>query len=179
MLQRTRAEQVVPFYLDFVKKYPTFSALRAANQEEVYEFFSRLGLNWRARNVVRLVRTLELDFNGLIPRKIDQLRLLPGVGEYVARAVMCYAYGDAVAPVDTNVVRVICRLFGLPYDPDSGRRRKDVRVAAIALVSSRSPKEINLALLDFAAEVCQPKPRCESCSLKHLCDFYATKKTLG
>src|SRR6266480_6491114 len=77
MLHRTRAEQVVPFYLDFVKRYPTFSVLRKAAPKEIYQFYSRLGLNWRARNVVRLVHTLDLNFDGVIPRTIDRMKLLP------------------------------------------------------------------------------------------------------
>jgi A/G-specific adenine glycosylase len=174
MLHRTNARQVVPSYLEFEKKYPTLRVLSKAPDREIYEFFSRLGLDWRARNVVHLIHDLNHRFKGVIPRTVSDLKLLPGVGEYIAKAVACYAFGDAVAPIDTNVVRVTSRLFGLPYSPDSGRRRKDVRLVADTLVSSGHPKELNLALLDFAAIVCRPKPKCNLCPLRTQCNFYFT-----
>src|SRR3989442_2444599 len=113
MLQRTKADQVVPVYVEFVKRYPSFEALRSASSDEVASLFSQLGLAWRAKNLVNLIRVLEERYRGEIPQTFSALRELPGIGDYVAKAVLCYAFGQSVVPIDTNVVRVVSRLFGI------------------------------------------------------------------
>ncbi len=175
MLQRTKADQVVPVYSEFVKRYPTFQALASAPEDEVVSLFSRLGLTWRARNVIKLIRMLEDRYGGEIPRDISELRKLPAVGDYVAKAVSCYAFGDSLAPVDTNVVRVISRLFGLSVRSDSARRSKRISELTKSLIPKGQPQYLNLSVLDFAAEVCKPQPLCQVCPLRKYCDYYRTK----
>src|SRR5438876_6634907 len=92
MLQRTRADQVVPIYSEFVKRYPTFGQLSKASERDVETLFARLGLKWRAKNVVKLIRVLKQKFDGKVPRDMTELKKLPAVGDYVASAVMCYAF---------------------------------------------------------------------------------------
>src|SRR5437879_8907182 len=111
MLQRTKAEQVIPVYLEFVRRYPTFEKLSRASEDDVMSLFGRLGLRWRAKNVVTLIRQIREEFHGSIPHELEDLRNLTSVGEYVAAAVACYAFGRKAVAVDSNVVRVISRLF--------------------------------------------------------------------
>ena len=177
MLQRTKAEQVVPVYSEFVERYPTFAHLSNASESDVVSLFARLGLRWRARNVVRLIRVLEEKFDGEIPRDIADLKKLPAVGDYVANAVMCYAFGERTAPVDSNVVRVVSRLFGLTTTGDSARRSKQVLQVANSLIHKERAVDLNLALLDIAAQVCKPKPLCQVCPLQLFCQYYQVRKT--
>jgi len=172
MLQRTTARQVAPVYEEFVKKYPTLEMLSNAPDMDVFGLFSQLGLRWRAKNIAKLIAALRDRHHGLVPTNPSDLRDLPGVGEYVACAVECYAFGRRVVPVDTNVVRVIARLFGLHLDPDLARRSKLIKDLAAELAPTRRIRDFNLALLDFAATVCKPQPMCDVCPLALECAYF-------
>jgi A/G-specific adenine glycosylase len=116
---------------------------------------------------------LKSQYRGRVPSDVEKLRELPAVGDYVAKAVSCYAYGTRSVPVDTNVVRVISRLFGVPGESDSARRSKSITQLAESLAPESHFQDFNLALLDFAAKVCRPKPLCEICPLQRKCHFYS------
>lgn len=176
MLQRTKADQVVPVYLEFVRKYPTFEHLSRRSDLEILSFFGKLGLYWRARNALRLVRAIQKNLQYRIPTNIVELRKLPGVGNYVAAAVACYAFGQPIVAVDSNVVRVVSRLFGLKTTLDSGRRSKQLLEMATGLLPENGSRDFNLALLDFSATVCRPKPLCDICPLPGYCEFYSKNK---
>jgi len=177
MLQRTKAEQVVPVYLEFVRRYPTFHELSLASKKDVVSLFARLGLKWRAKNVLRLIRQIAEKYHGSIPSQLDDLRKLPGVGEYVAAAVTCYAFGQRTVAIDSNVVRVVSRLFGIAVNSDSGRRHVGLMQAAASLVPQNRVSDFNLALLDISAKICKPKPLCKICPLVAYCAFYSMSKT--
>jgi A/G-specific adenine glycosylase len=172
MLQRTKAEQVVPVYAEFFQRYPTFKELSRAKPRDVETLFQKLGLRWRARNVVKLIRALQTDFRGIVPNDFDELRELPAVGDYVAKAVLCYAFEKRVAPIDTNVVRVISRLFGLSITSDSARRNRRISEIADSLIPTHRARDFNLCLLDFAAIICRPKPMCSVCPVSRDCSYY-------
>jgi A/G-specific adenine glycosylase len=173
MLQRTRAEQVIPIYLEFVRKYPTFEDLSRASEDEIISLFGRLGLRWRAKNVVTLIRQIRDEFHGSIPREIEDLRSLSSVGEYVAAAVACYAFGHKTVAVDSNVVRVISRLLDLDVTLDSGRRSATFLRRVADLMPENRVQDFNLALLDVSAMICKPKPLCDICPLASYCAFYS------
>ncbi len=177
MLQRTNAKQVVPVYKEFVSRYPTFQELSDANENEIVALFLRLGLRRRARRITKLILELRDTYGGSIPSKFNDLRRLPGLGEYVSRAVECYAFGKRVVPVDTNVVRIISRLFGLSLKPDSGRRSRQISGLAMDLVPKRRIRDFNLALLDFAAAICKPEPRCSVCPLWSECLYFSARQS--
>ncbi len=174
MLQRTRADQVSPIYLEFAGRYPTFQKLANATDNQIISIFSRLGLEWRARNVVALIKVLKNKYQGKVPTELKELRELPGVGDYVSKAVMCYAFGKRFVPLDVNVVRVISRIHGIHVKADLARRDKKINEIAMSLLSRRDPREFNLALLDFAALVCKPKPLCHSCPMNDSCEYART-----
>ena len=174
MLQRTKADQVLPVYRSFLKKFPNPESIVNAASEEVERFFSMLGLKWRAEKVRKLAEALVLKYRGDIPDTRKELLSLPGVGEYVADAVLCFAYGRNVAVVDANVCRVIRRVFGLKA---RGEARRDPRFRRVAdwLLPRNRAKEFNWAMIDFAAMVCTPrKPKCDGCPLSDIC-MYASK----
>jgi len=175
MLRRTRADQVVGVYQEALRRYPTMDDLAAADSDEVRDVLRPLGLAWRANNVVSLAREVAEKFAGRVPDDVEDLKSLTGVGDYVANAVACFAGREPRAIVDTNVVRVIGRVFGLPTDPEA-RRRKTVRAAIDACLDRRRPQHYNYALLDFAAAVCTPsRPQCDACPFgtTRRCDYAA------
>ena len=138
MLRRTRADQVEPVFERFVKLFPDVRALAGAKPSVIRRELKPLGLEWRAANVVALARDIQRRFRGRVPRDRDELLSLPGVGPYVAGAVRCFALGQPEPLIDTNVVRVVGRFFGLRLDGEA-RRRKEMIDAVTACVPGRRP----------------------------------------
>ncbi len=169
MLRRTQARQVVKVYEDFIAKYPDARTLAMAPADEVRRSLFSLGLAWRVPAFQQIARTLVEQYGGTVPPSYDVLVALPGIGDYVASAVCCFAFGQALIVVDTNTVRVAGRLFGVPTHADS-RRRKPVRTLLQALLDREDPKSYNYAMLDLAALVCTPAdPNCSACPLLSYC----------
>jgi A/G-specific adenine glycosylase len=178
MLQRTRADQVLPVYRSFLEKFPDPTFLAEAKPEEIEEVFAKLGLKWRAEKVKNLARVLVSEYDGRIPDTRKGLLSLPGVGEYAADAVLCFAYGRNATVIDANVCRVIERLFGLK---PIGEARRDLRFrrAAQRLVPKRKARELNWAIIDLAAIICTPKnPKCDKCPLEEVC-LYKRKRDVA
>lgn len=171
MLRRTRADQVVPIYRRFLERFPDAATLAAASEAEVAELVRPLGLAWRVPAFLQMARTLVGRYGGTVPRDRQSLRSLPGVGEYVADAILCIAFSEPVALVDTNTVRVAGRYFGFPTHGES-RRSVSVRRAVARLIDPMAPRESSLALLDFAATVCRAgPPLCERCPFTERCTW--------
>lgn len=171
MLQRTKANQVEPVYIDFLKKYQDPQKLNQASEKEIGEYFSRLGLLWRTILVKRLARELVDRFGGEVPDNREKLLSLPAVGEYVADAVLSFAYGKDIAVVDANVCRIIARVFGIRSRSEARRDIKFRKIAQELLPLGRA-KEFNLAMIDFAALICTPRnPKCGTCPMNEFC-FY-------
>jgi A/G-specific adenine glycosylase len=176
MLQRTKADQVEPIYLDFIKRFPDVQELNKATEEEIVEYFSRLGLLWRAKLVNRLAEKLVDRFKGEIPKSRDLLLSLPAVGEYIADAVLCFAYKEDVAVVDSNVCRIIERVFGI-FPKGEARRDRRFRNLAKEMIPSDRTNEFNWAMIDFAALVCTPRnPKHDICPMSSLCSYYQKLK---
>lgn len=168
LLRRTNAPAASAVYTDFLQKYPSAVALSKGKAGDIERICRRLGLNWRAKNVVELARYLRHNC-AVLPDTIDGLSELPGVGPYVARAVMVNCHHLKTVPVDTNVVRVLCRFLGLT-ESDNLRRNKHFQELADSFLGSAPVRFFNFALLDFAASVCRPKePKCTSCPLAINC----------
>lgn len=179
MLQRTKADQVLPVYKAFIKKFPDSASLAKAPPEEIDKVFSQLGLMWRAEKVKKLASVLASDYKGQIPNVREKLLSLPGVGEYVADAILCFAYGKDVAVVDANVCRVIGRIFGLKTRGEA-RRDSKFRKAAQQLIPSGKAKEFNWAIIDLAAMICTPRnPKCKICPLSYVCLYASSSEDVA
>ncbi|MGW8265710.1 MAG: A/G-specific adenine glycosylase, partial [Longimicrobiales bacterium] len=111
MLQQTRVETVIPYYKEWMKRFPDLEALASAQEEEVLRVWQGLGYYSRARNLHQAARIVKEGLGGRLPPSSSALRALPGVGEYTAGAVASIAFGEVVPAVDGNVRRVLCRLF--------------------------------------------------------------------
>ena len=169
MLRRTRASQVAPIFTRFVQRFPDPGSLAAASEEEVAELLRPLGLAWRVPAFRQTAVALIQRHGGRVPRDRRSLMQLPGIGDYVADAVLCFAFHEPVALVDTNTVRVAGRYLGFPVHAES-RRRVSVRRAISRLIDPALPRDSNLALLDFAATVCRAdRPLCEQCPVATGC----------
>lgn len=179
MLRRTRADQVVPVYQRFVARFPDVASLAAASEAEAAALLRPLGLAWRVPAFRQLARQILERWGGRLPLSRDALLTLPGVGDYVASAVLCFAGGVAVPIVDTNTVRVAGRFFGFPTHAES-RRLRHVREAVARLVTPDAPRESSLALLDFAALVCVAgRPRCEQCPVSLSCAWFRASRPIA
>lgn len=169
MLRRTQARQVVKIYEDFIAKYPDANALAMAPSEEVAHSLFSLGLTWRVPAFQQIARALIEQYEGMVPSSYDALVALPGIGDYVASAVCCFAFHQAIIIVDTNTVRVAGRLFGVSTHAES-RRRKPIRALLQALLDTEDPTLYNYAMLDLAALICTPaNPNCSVCPLLSYC----------
>jgi len=176
MLQRTKADQVEPVYLNFINIFPSPEILNRASEDEIGEYFSRLGLLWRTRLVKGLAQELVDRFNGKVPQSREALLSLPAVGEYMADAVLCFAYGKDVAVVDANVCRIIERVFGIT---PKGEARRDRRFRNLAqeMVPSGKASEFNWAMIDFAALVCTSRnPKHGVCPMNGFCSYFQELK---
>ena len=170
MLQQTQAERVARFIESFFSRYPTTAVLAAAKRSDLEEQLAPLGLQrQRAAKLLELSAAIEAP-DGQIPRDLEGLKALPGVGPYVAAAYLCVVHQDRVATVDVNLARIIERLFGprhkvdIRYDPHING------LAAELVEAATDPREFNWAALDLGAMVCRPrKPRCPECPLLQVC----------
>jgi len=171
MLQRTKAAQVEPVYLSFIRDFPTPKELNDAPRKEVETHFAKLGLMWRAVLVKSLAAELVTRFDGRVPSNREQLLSLSSVGEYIADAVLSFAYGRDVAVVDANVCRILGRVFGLEARGEARRDPKFREIAQNTLPQGKA-KEFNWAMIDLGALVCTPrKPSCGLCLMLPICDY--------
>ena len=177
MLQRTKADQVVPVYLEFIKRYPTIKDLGRANLEDIEYFFNKLGLKWRAKRVLEMAKYIAEKFDGKLPAEKEYLLEIPMIGEYISDAILSFAYGLDVAVIDANVVRVIGRLLCLEPHGEARRDPRFRNIAGMMLPRGRA-REYNWAMIDFAALICTPRnPRCDICPLRNNCCFFRRSKT--
>lgn len=176
MLQQTQVDTVIPYYERFLERFPTLDALARASEDDVLKLWEGLGYYRRARNLHRLAREVQERRNGQLPHRVEELRELPGVGEYTAGAVASIAFGHPVPAVDGNVQRVVARLLNVeePVDRTSGRSR--VREGARRLVAAAPPGQagdLNQALMELGALTCTARsPQCPSCPVNDLCMAY-------
>jgi len=172
LLVQTKASDVALIWPKLINRYPTPALLARATVSALSKLLRPLGLqNQRTKALRSLAKYLEQEWAGRIPSNIIDLLSLPHVGLYAAAAVSCFGHGERIPIVDTNVLRVLTRIFGLPIQRELRRSRKAWAIAW-ALLPKEQIKEHNYALLDFAAQVCTPKsPKCTTCHIKTSCVY--------
>lgn len=170
MLQKTKAENIVPTYLKFIEKYPDFGVLSNANPNELQQDLKALGLsNVRSKNILKLAQ--EIKKIGFIPNEREKLLSLPGIGPYIANAFLLAAHNQRLPVVDTNVRRLYERVFSLKSKKDP-RRDKEIWTFAEKVLPENNYKEFTWALMDFCASVCKAKnPLCGSCPIRIICEY--------
>lgn len=169
MLQRTRAEQVVPVYEELIRVAGRPELLARLRITSLCRILRPLGLHWRVENFRDVSRELIRSYNGVLPRTREELTSLPGIGDYVAGVILAVSFRQREWVVDSNIVRVYRRYFHLTTSKEGRRDRRVVEVAKL-YSKSRKPREATLALLDFAALVCKPRnAKCQSCPVRKEC----------
>ena len=170
MLQQTRVETVVPYFLRFTERLPDLASLAAASEAQVLALWSGLGYYSRARALHRAARIIVQERNGHFPEDVEGWMELPGVGRYTAGAIVSIGFGKPAPILDGNVARVLTRLYGLRGDPRSGPLNRELWRLAEELLPRRSISDFNQALMELGALVCTPRaPRCLLCPLRENC----------
>ncbi|NJM24600.1 MAG: A/G-specific adenine glycosylase [Bacteroidia bacterium] len=170
ILQQTRVNQGLPYYLRFIEAFPTVGALAAAEEQQVLRLWQGLGYYSRARNLLKCARQVVKDFQCRFPTDYNSLKSLPGIGEYTAAAIASIAYNEPVAVVDGNVYRVMSRYFGLSDDITTLNAKRNFASLANELVLTQPPATYNQAVMEFGAMVCTPaSPGCDDCGLNTHC----------
>lgn len=173
ILQQTRAEQGLPYYLRFTTAYPTVKHLAAADDEEVFRLWQGLGYYNRCRNMLTSARYIAGELNGKFPDAYEQIASLKGVGAYTAAAIASFAFGLPHAVVDGNVYRVLSRYFGIETPIDSTAGKKEFALLAQELLDDTNSAAYNQAIMDLGAVVCKPAaPLCDDCPLQPKCFAY-------
>ena len=175
MLQQTQISTVIPYWHKFMAHYPDIKALAAADEEAVLEDWAGLGYYSRGRNLHRAARQVMTDHAGQFPEDPEEIRSLPGIGEYTTAAICSIAFGKNLAVIDGNVERVICRHQTLSGDPRKGDTKVQLRQIANTWLCTDQPGDHNQAVMDLGRKVCTPRnPDCENCPIAEDCNAYAS-----
>jgi len=179
MLQQTRSETVAEYYSRWLALFPTLESLARSEQDDVLKAWEGLGYYSRARNLHRCARIILEKWDGLFPDSEEQIRQLPGIGDYTAAAVLSIAFAKPLGVVDGNVLRVVSRLLAERSRADCRREslKKRVRSFVEASFLDYHPGWINQAWMELGALVCVPKPRCAHCPLSYTCRAYREDRT--
>ncbi|CAA9554226.1 MAG: A/G-specific adenine glycosylase [uncultured Thermomicrobiales bacterium] len=178
MLQQTQVDRVVSYYNRFLERFPTVVDLAAAPTADVIRAWAGLGYNRRAVNLQRTAQSVVDDHGGEFPRSVDALRALPGIGAYTAGAVACFAFEQDVGFIDTNIRRVIHRLFAGVDVPTLQRSERELAALAARLVPPNRGWEWNQGVIEFGALQCTARrPACVVCPLQADCLAYPAIQT--
>jgi A/G-specific adenine glycosylase len=173
MLQQTQVDRVLPKYYEWLDKYPSLEALAAAPSAEVTKTWYPLGYNIRPARLQSIAREAVDKFGGALPSDEETLRSFKGIGEYTAGAIRSFAFGERAAILDTNVARVLLRVFIGGGDVKAHAMRRRLWDLSATLVPRRHVFDFNQALMDFGATVCVArKPVCLVCPMRGMCRAY-------
>jgi len=164
ILQQTRVDQGMEYYLNFIRRFPDIFALEAASQDEIYKMWQGLGYYNRANNLMAAAKTIVNDHKGIFPKHPDELIQIKGIGPYTAAAISSIAFGFPQAVVDGNVYRVLSRVFGISTPINTGEGKKEFALVANSLLKGHQAGTFNQAVMEFGALHCKPKnPDCPAC----------------
>jgi A/G-specific adenine glycosylase len=174
MLQQTQVAAVIPYYQRFLERFPDIASLAIAPQDEVLRLWSGLGYYSRARNLQRAAQLVQERHGGRVPRALDDIEALPGIGRSTAAAIAAFAYGTRAAILDGNVKRVLARHFAVAGFPGDKRVENRLWQLAEEQLPSRAMGPYTQALMDLGATLCtRAKPRCSDCPLAETCQALA------
>jgi A/G-specific adenine glycosylase len=177
MLQQTRIDQGLPYYLTFIETFPSVFDLAEASQETVLKLWQGLGYYSRARNLHETAQKVAFQLNGQFPASYKELLLLKGIGDYTASAIASICYNQPTAVVDGNVYRVLARYFDIDTPINSTLGIKEFKELATELLDTLNPGIYNQAVMEFGALHCKPQqPLCETCPLSNGCLALKNKK---
>jgi A/G-specific adenine glycosylase len=177
ILQQTRIDQGLAYYIKFADEFPTIFDLANASEDQILKLWQGLGYYSRARNLHFTAKFIQQNYIGVFPNDYNSILSLKGIGEYTAAAIASISFNLEYPTVDGNVYRVLSRYFGI-YEPiDTGKGKKTFNDLAKELIKGNSPGMHNQAIMEFGALQCTPKsPDCMKCPLNERCFAYSNLK---
>jgi len=173
MLQQTQVDRVLPKYEEWLTRYPSLTALAVADETDVVQTWRPLGYNIRPRRLQAIAREAVERYDGRLPSDEETLRSFKGIGPYTAGAIMSFAFRQRAAIVDTNVARVLYRIFVGSGDPKAHAMKAHLWEVSRAVLPHKHVFDFNQALMDFGATLCSArKPLCEECPMARGCLTY-------
>ena len=177
MLQQTQVKTVIPYFYRFTKKFKTLKALSKSNEKQILKLWEGLGYYSRARNLLATSKLLVKNYNSKLPNTIDEVKKLPGVGEYTANALLGLIYNQPKIAIDGNVKRVFARLIN--------KKKERINFEKLILLNKKKLFSTNRnadfveALMEFGALICKPKdPKCSVCCLNKSCKYFKSSKKI-
>ena len=179
MLQQTQVDRVIPRYHSFLERFPTAEALAAAPTADVIREWAGLGYNRRAVNLQRAAKAVVDEYGGEFPSDVATLKSLPGIGPYTAGAIACFALEQDVGFLDTNIRRVLHRLFVGPEVPEQSRNQRQMESLATSVVPAGNGWEWGQTLIEFGALQCTARnPACLTCPVQDRCRSFPQIQTV-
>ena len=172
MLQQTQVKTVIPYFERFVTKYPNLEKLSKAKENSVFKIWEGLGYYLRAKNLLKTAKILNKNYSGLLPADIDVLKSFPGIGEYTANAIMAIVHGKPYIPIDSNVKRILIRIWGIESKKNNFKLQSKIEI----IKSKNRCKEYAEALMELGALICKPfNPKCDICPVNNHCMAFKNK----
>jgi A/G-specific adenine glycosylase len=173
ILQQTRVEQGMSYYLKFIAAFPTIHDLANAPVKKIFKLWDGLGYYNRCRNLIETAKKISRQFNGKFPSSYEEIIKLKGIGSYTAAAIASFAFDLPFAVVDGNVQRVLARYFGISTPVDTHAGKKFYQELAGSLLDRKHPGIYNQAIMDFGAIICKPQqPLCNQCIQSRHCEAW-------
>ena len=177
LLQKTDVEKVKVVYNEFIFRWPTVQLLSKEKVSYILKIIQPLGLRYKASRLKSTAKTVVDKFGGKFPETEEKLLELPGVGRYIASAVECFAFNKPKAVLDTNVIRILNRVFGIQSEKKRPRDDPYLWNFAQTLVPPNNAKKYNWGLLDYGALLCKSRePLCGECVIQNICTFQKQMK---
>ncbi len=171
MLQQTQVKTVIPYFKNFIKKIPNLRKLGKINNQKLMKCWEGLGYYSRARNLKKSAQKIIKEFNGKLPEDIDQLKSLPGIGDYTSTAIMAIAFNKPFIPLDGNVERIIKRIFYLKTKKEI--KKDNLHLKKSFFGQSKRPSDYAQAIMEIGALICKPtNPICHECPIRRSCIAY-------
>ena len=182
MLQQTQVSTVIPYFNNFIKKIPNLNSLAKINEKQLLKYWEGLGYYSRVKNLKKTAKIVVSKYKTKLPNTLDELKKLPGIGEYTASAILAIAFNKPYIPLDGNIERVIKRLLNLKSEIEI--RKENLIKKKKILGTSNRPGDYAQAIMELGALVCRPtSPLCDKCPIRINCisykrkDFSLIKKT--
>jgi len=174
MLQQTQVKTVIPYFNNFIKKIPNLKALAKINDRKLMKCWEGLGYYSRARNLKKTAKKIIKEFNGNLPSNIDQLKSLPGIGDYTSAAIMAIAFNKQLIPLDGNVERILKRIFYLRSEKEINKENLHKKKSFFG--KSNRSSDYAQAIMEIGALICKPKnPLCYECPVSKNCIAFKKK----
>ena len=171
MLQQTQVKTVIPYFNNFIKKIPNLETLAKTNNQKLMKCWEGLGYYSRARNLKKTAKKIIKEFNGSLPDNIEQLKTLPGIGDYTSTAIMAIAFNKQLIPLDGNVERILKRVFYLKNEKEINKDNLNRKKSFFG--ESSRPSDYAQAIMEIGALICKPSnPLCHDCPIRKSCIAY-------